>query len=297
MVAPMRRTALVLSLLTATTACVPETPPKSAEPTTSDDAKAQKDVRPLERTPELAASLEAHLAAESVDGVIAILDTNDGKLQCSDLARCQKAYRPASTFKIPHTLAALEEGVLENADSPMKWDGKEYTVDDWNQDHTLKSAMATSCVPCFQAVARKLGDERERAWLEKFEYGNRDASGALDLFWLEGGLRITPIEQLDFLYRLDRAELPVKETSRATTLEVITKSETDTYTLRAKTGAACDPTTGWYVGYLESGPRRTYIAVALEGRREGADAAVDVNAARTLVALRALREVTGLRID
>lgn len=291
----MRRTALFFSLLAATTACVPEAPPKAVESKPGEEAP--KDVRPLERSPELAESLEAHLVAESVDGVIALLDTNDGKLRCSNLERCKKEYRPASTFKIAHSLAALDEGVLESADSEMKWDGKEYTVEDWNQDHTLKSAMAVSCVPCFQEVARKLGDERERAWLEKLEYGNRDASGALDMFWLEGGLRITPIQQIDFLYRLDRAELPVKESSRATTLEIITKSQTDTYTLRAKTGAACDPTTGWYVGYLESGPRRVYFAVALEGRREGADAAVDVNGARPLVALRALREVTGLRID
>lgn len=257
-----------------------------------------KDLRPRDRMSVLDEVLEAHLIAESVEGVIAILDTNDGKLRCSNLERCQKQYSPASTFKIAHTLAALEEGVLENADSPMKWDGKEYTVEEWNEDHTLKSAMNVSCVPCFQSVARTLGEERERAWLEKLDYGNRDASGPLDLFWLEdGGLRISPIEQIDFLYRLDRGELPVKESSRKTTLDVLVKSETDTYTLRAKTGAACDPTTGWYVGYLESGTRRVYVAVALEGKREGADVAVEVNAARPLVALRALRDVTGLRID
>ncbi|OQX67998.1 MAG: hypothetical protein B6A08_12505 [Sorangiineae bacterium NIC37A_2] len=294
----MRRLALLLSLVTTATACVPEAPPKTAETKAEEPNAEVKDVRPRDREPVLDEVLEAHLIAESVDGVIAILDTNDGKLRCSNLERCQKQYVPASTFKIAHTLAALEEGVLESADSPMKWDGKEYTVEAWNQDHTLKSAMEVSCAPCFQSVARTLGEERERAWLEKLEYGNKDGSGPLDLFWLEGGgLRISPIEQIDFLYRLDRGELPVKDSSRQTTLDVLVKSETDTYTLRAKTGAACDPTTGWYVGYLESGARRVYIAVALEGKREDADAAVELNAARPLVALRALRDVTGLRID
>ncbi len=294
----MRWFALLFPLVTTATACVPEAPPKAAEPGTEDPKAEVKDVRPRDREPVLDEVLEAHLIAESVDGVIAILDTNDGKLRCSNLERCQKQYSPASTFKIAHTLAALEEGILENADSPMKWDGKEYTVEDWNQDHTLKSAMNVSCAPCFQGVARTLGEERERAWLENLDYGNKSASGPLDRFWLEGGgLRISPIEQIDFLYRLDRAELPVKDSSRQTTLDVLVKSETDTYTLRAKTGAACDPVTGWYVGYLESGTRRVYVAVALEGKREGADAAVELNAARPLVALRALRDVTGLRID
>jgi len=279
-------------------ACTPTSPAEAPDVTTpSPDAPGATIKRPQDAELVHDEGLEAHLIAESVSGVIAVYDTNEGKLRCSNPELCKKGYLPASTFKIPHTLAALEEHVVDNADTELKWDGKTYTVEAWNQDHTLRSAMETSCVPCYQSIAKKLGDEREKAWVEKLEYGNKDTSGGLEKFWLEGGLRVTPIEQVDFLYRLDKAELPVSEASRSTTLSIITQSQTDIYTLRGKTGSACDPLVGWYVGYIESGARRVFVAVALDGMREGADAAVSVTAARSPVAKRVLRSVTGLRID
>jgi beta-lactamase class D len=298
MVRPMRGRLPWLPAFFLIWACTPPGPAEAPEvETPSTEAPDAAHKRPKDAPLLHDESLEAHLIAESVNGVIAVYDTEDGQLRCSNPELCKKGYRPASTFKIPHTLAALEEHVVENADSTLKWDGKTYTVDAWNQDHTLRSAMDVSCVPCYQGIARKLGDEREKAWLEKLAYGNKDSSGGLDKFWLEGGLRITPIEQVDFLYQLDRSELPVSEASRNVTLDIITQSQTDTFVLRGKTGSACDPLTGWYVGYLESGARRVFVAVALESKREGADAAVSVTAARVPVALRVLRSVTGLRID
>jgi beta-lactamase class D len=294
---PMRASFAVLSALLLAAACVPPGQAEAPEPEAPKAKVEAKPLRPKDRAAVQDGALEAHLAAESVNGVVAVLDSLTGELRCSNVDLCKKAFLPASTFKIAHTLAALEEHVVENAESPFKWDGKKYSVEAWNQDHTLRSAMADSCVPCYQGIARTLGEEREKAWLEKLDYGNHSVSGGLDLFWLEGGLRVTPIEQIDFLYRLDRAELPVSEASRKVTLDIITKSQTDTYVLRGKTGSACSPLTGWYVGYLESGDRRVYVAVLLDGKRSGADAAVSVSAAREPVALRALRAVTGLRID
>jgi beta-lactamase class D len=293
----MRLLVPLLSATLLTAACVP---PGSAEAPEVEAPKTdlpKKPERPKNLSVVTDGSLGAHLAAESVSGVIAVLDSADGKLRCNNADLCNKGLLPASTFKIAHTLAALEEHVVENAESPLKWDGKTYTMDAWNQDHTLRTAIADSCVPCYQSIARSLGEEREKAWLEKLDYGNRSASGGLEMFWLEGGLRVTPVEQIDFLYRLDRAELPVSATSRQVTLDIITKSHTDTYVLRAKTGSACNPVTGWYVGYLESGDRRVYVAVALDGKTPDADAAVSVTAAREPVALRVLRSITGLRID
>jgi beta-lactamase class D len=293
----MRAFLPAFSALLLSVACVPPGPveaPEVKEPTVEPPKKPE---RPKKLAVETDESLLSHLVAESVSGVVAVLDTQDGKLRCSNAELCNKGFLPASTFKIAHTLAALEEKVVENAESPMKWDGKTYTVEAWNQDHTLRSAMADSCVPCYQAIARTLGEERERAWLEKLDYGNHNASGGLETFWLEGELRVTPVEQIDFLYRLDHGELPVSEASRSVTLDILKKSQTDTYVLRGKTGSACNPLTGWYVGYLESGERRVYVAVALDGKRPDADAAVSVSAAREPVALRVLRAVSGLRID
>lgn len=295
MVATMRSLASLFPLLLLTAAaCVPQ-PAEAPEPEPAPTPKGP--ARPAEQTPELDASLQGFLRAESVTGVVALFDSADEKLRCSDLARCKKGYLPASTFKIAHTLIGVEEGKIESAETPFKWDGIEYTVQDWNQDHTLRTAMQVSCVPCYQSLARSIGEEKEKAWLAKLGYGNAQVTGGVDKFWLEGGLRITPIEQIDFVWRLDHGELPVSEKARGITLDVLTVSQNDSYTLRAKTGRACDPDTGWYVGYLESGERKVFFAVTIDGLDSGADPAVDLGSARTSVALAALRSATGLRID
>src|SRR5690606_4045077 len=53
-------------------------------------------------------ALAAHLERERVTGVIALFDTANGRTQCSDRERCARAYLPASTFKIPSSVIALE---------------------------------------------------------------------------------------------------------------------------------------------------------------------------------------------
>jgi len=69
----------------------------------------------------------------------------------------------------------------------------------WNQDQDMKSAIGNSTVWFYQELARRIGQERMQHYLELARYGNRDMSGGIDQFWLEGGLTITPKEQIAFL--------------------------------------------------------------------------------------------------
>ncbi len=153
---------------------------------------------------------------------MALFDTRDGKLACSDAARCERGYIPASTFKIANTIIGLETGVVTDADSPLPWDGKQYENPDWNRDHTLRSAVQVSCVPCFQSIARKVGEAQMKDWVSRLDYGNRDIGGKIDTFWLAGALRISPLQQIDFLRRLDGGKLPIQERTLDTVRDVIT---------------------------------------------------------------------------
>src|SRR4051812_3938918 len=78
--------------------------------------------------PELAKEFEA----ERVTGTIALFDSRDGVLACSDLKRCQTRVTPASTFKIPHSLVALESGLVEGPDTVLPWDQQSYANEAWN---------------------------------------------------------------------------------------------------------------------------------------------------------------------
>ena len=47
---------------------------------------------------------------------------------------------PASTFKIPNTLIALNEGTV-NANSIILWDKTDKGMEPWNKNQTLESAF------------------------------------------------------------------------------------------------------------------------------------------------------------
>ncbi len=238
---------------------------------------------PRER-PELA----EHLKAEGLTGVIALAD-GDGSPVCSDVRKCTRRYLPASTFKIANAMIGLETGVVSDPESKLPWDGKEYSNPDWNRDHTLRSAVQVSCFPCFQQIARAVGEPRMREWLDKLNYGNHDMSGGLDRFWLMGGLRISPLEQVEFLRRFARGELPISGRTAEYVRDLITLDVATGYVLYGKTGSAAPPEyeleIGWLVGFVEQGVRRVYFATLIDGHGEG----VDVKSARRRATERVLR--------
>jgi len=121
---------------------------------------------------------------------------------------CDRRTLPASTFKIPHALIALDTGVVTPA-TVMKWDGRPKDFKVWERDHTLDSAIKWSVVWFFQRAARSIGRARELEHLRAFAYGSQTFSGAVDMFWLNGDLTISPREQVAFLRRMFAYALPI----------------------------------------------------------------------------------------
>ena len=221
--------------------------------------------------PELVKELEA----AHVTGTIAIYDTQDGVLGCSDVKKCQEAVTPASTFKIAHSMIALETGIVEGPDTVLPWDHQQYTNENWNQDLKFRDAFRLSCLPCYRAIARKVGEAGEREWVTKLGYGNQDVSGGVDKFWMWGGLRISAVEQIDFLRRFDANKLPISERTADLVRDIMTLDVTEKYVLRGKTGSAGPPDElrelYWFVGWLELGERRVFFATLLDGHASDVD--------------------------
>jgi beta-lactamase class D len=99
-----------------------------------------------------------------------------GQMRREPSSGCATRMTPASTFKIPHALAALDAGVLSGPDAAMSYDGSSVAWPSWQRDHTLASAMHSSVLWYFQRLAQRLGPDRERDYLRRFDYGNQDAS-------------------------------------------------------------------------------------------------------------------------
>ena len=208
-------------------------------------------------------------------GTFAVLDLAGGRIVVSDRERADAAFLPASTFKIPNSLIALETGVATDADNPtFPWDRVTREFDTWNQDHTLRSAIKASSVPTYQEIARRIGPERTQQYVDAFNYGNRDISGApIDMFWLEGNLRISAFQQIDFLTKLYRGELPASKQNQEIVREIMYLETSELGTVRGKTGAVgitaapgTKATMGWLVGWLEHATKAYVFAMNIDVR-------------------------------
>ena len=112
------------------------------------------------------------------DGTFVCYQPEGYNIIASDKVRSAEPKLPASTYKIPHSVIALETGVVADPDGDIfKWDGVTRPIAAWNRDHTLRSAIAASAVPVYQQIARRIGAERMKKYLDLLEYGNRDIGG------------------------------------------------------------------------------------------------------------------------
>lgn len=184
-----------------------------------------------------------------VEGSFLIYDLNENKFTGYNQERLQQAFLPASTFKIFNSLVALETEVIPDENEIFKWDGTEYQVKNWNRDHNLRSAIKYSAVWFYQELARRIGQNRMQHYIDLVEYGNQNISGGIDNFWLDGGLRISSFEQISFLKKLYKNDLPFTQQNINIVKDILIIEKTENYTLRAKTGWTQQ--IGWFVGYLE----------------------------------------------
>lgn len=214
-------------------------------------------------------------AAESLAGTIAVLDERTGMHGAYDPARAGRRYLPASTFKIPHALFALDAGIVKDEFEVFPWDSTRGPFDSWNRDQDLRSSMSRSVVWVYQRFARTLGEKRERAYLERVGYGNADPGGGVDRFWLEGALRISAIEQIEFLRRLRRNELPFEREHQRLVKDVMIVDARREWILRGKTGWTTrtgEPDLGWFVGWVERQEGTVFFALNVDMPRGLADA-------------------------
>ncbi len=193
---------------------------------------------------------------------VMVVRLSDGQSWQSNPARSQRRFSPASTSKIPHSLIALEAG-LAAPSTIFEWDGVPRFIRAWNKDHSLASAFQNSVVWVYQRIAETAGTSVMSKWLAHFEYGNMDVGtpDRLTSYWLDNTLRISVIEQIEFLTRLSRYELSLSDATYAAARDLMISDEDANWVMRSKTGwfhSDVEMDIGWHVGWLEC-PEETYV--------------------------------------
>lgn len=199
-------------------------------------------------------------ADADVTGTFALLDVSERRLTVVNRERAMNPAVPASTFKIPHSLIALETAAVQDVDEIVPYGGRPQPFPQWERDMSLRDALPASNAAIYQELARRIGPEQERAWLKRLDYGNQEIGSAHDRFWLDGPLKISPVEQTLFLHRFAERTLPVTGAHMNAVAELLRMPTDGPATLYGKTGLIfqTDPQLGWWVGWVERPDGRLY---------------------------------------
>lgn len=189
-------------------------------------------------------------------GTMVVLDqrSEDAKLQVFNEARAATRLSPASTYKLPHTLFALDSGEIADEFQVFEWDSVVRSYAPQNQDQDLRAAIRNSALWVFEIIAKGIGEARAREYLELIGYGNADPSTSAGAYWVEGALAISAEEQVDFLRRLFYNDLPFAKEHLLLLKDAMIIEAGRDWILRGKTGY--QGSHGWWVGWVDwpSGP-------------------------------------------
>lgn len=192
--------------------------------------------------------------------------------------RCSQRIAANSTFKVPLSLMAFDDGLIKQ-DTNFKWNGEKQFLATHESDHTPATWMQHSVVWVSQELAPKLGADKMKQYLAAFHYGNQDISGdagknnGLTHSWLGSSLKISGQEQLDFLNAMLNNQLGVKQ-------EAINDTKSNMHLGKLESGAELYGKTGsgrngrnerlenpskkrdgWFVGFVEK-DNNQYIFVS-----------------------------------
>jgi bla regulator protein BlaR1 len=212
----------------------------------------------------------------------AIVDAHTGASLWQQ-GRCNQRVTPASTFNIVVSLMGFDAGILRDAHSPRLPFKAGYA--DWNESWRTATDPASwithSTVWYAQQVTSQLGAARLAQYLEKFDYGNRDASGdpgrnnGVTASWIASSLQISPDEQVAFLRKIVNRTLPVSAHAYDVTATLLALPlDTGGWRVYGKTGTAFPVGAngkedkahayGWFVGWARKGQRTVVFARLLQ---------------------------------
>ena len=214
--------------------------------------------------------LETYFDSNNVEGCFALYDNSQNKFTIYNLERYRdSAYLPASTFKIVNSLIALKTGKVFDEKEVIKWDGKQRSNAQWNQDLSLEQAFKFSSASHYQEIAKRIGPDTMQIWLDSLEYGNRKIS-KIDSFWLDNSLKITPDEQLGLVKKLYFEQLPIDKRPQRIVKQLMLFEDNTNYKLSYKTGWGFKENgngLGWIVGWIEENKRPYFFVLNVEGPR------------------------------
>src|SRR6185312_16385274 len=200
--------------------------------------------------------LKKYFDSAHVDGSFSFLNNQLGDITVYNMKLDTERLSPGTSFKILNTLIGVQSGKITNENTTITNSGT-------NKSVSLKEAFNNSSVPYFQSLVRQIGRDTMKFWVDFISYGNKNINGALDSFWLNNSLKISPDEQLGLMSKIYFDQLPFQKYAQQMVESLMLKENNTLYKLSYATGTGVDEKNnsfGWTLGWVEEN-RHVYFFV------------------------------------
>lgn len=244
--------------------------------------------------------LKKYFDEHKVDGCFTMYDNSNGQVTVYNLGLDTSRFLPASTFKIVNSLVGLQTGKILSDTMSIAWDGVQRKYPDgsdaveWNKTLNFNEAFRASAVPYFQEVARRIGYDTMRMWIDTLGYGNKMMSKNIDSFWLDNSLKISPDEQLGLVKKLYFDQLPFRKAVQQSVKNAMQQEQNSAYSMSYKTGWGHDEknvSTGWLTGWVEENNHVYFFTTLVRSN----DPAYDMKDVRLDISKKILKELGVLK--
>lgn len=201
------------------------------------------------------------------EGSFVLYDLNGDTWKVYDMEQAALRTAPDSTYKIYDALFGLEEGVITPDDSFMAWDGTNHPFEAWNTNQDLLSAMQSSVNWYFEEIDRQIDAAAIEDYIRKIGYGNELVNANLPAYWMQGELKISPIEQVELLTALhnNRFDFALENINAVKNSIRLFSSEGKNFYGKTGTGRVDgQDVNGWFIGYMETAGNTYFFAANIQ---------------------------------
>lgn len=194
-------------------------------------------------------------------GSFGLFDNGSGEFYIYNLAQFKdSSYAPASTFEIVNALVGIETGKIVDEKMMLSVDS--------SGPIRMDSAFKQTSMPYFMEVARRIGKDTMQQFLDTLQYGTKNMGTAIDSFWYNNKLVITPDEQLGLVKKLYFGQLPFQKRSQEMVKLLMLQTANTNYKLSYKTGVGYKQNgkaVGWIIGWIEENKHPYFFVLQTEG--------------------------------
>ena len=213
--------------------------------------------------------LKKYFDAKNADGCFTMLDNGTGKITVYNMGMDTTRVVPGGTFNIVTSLIGLETGKIPDEKMVIKWDGTKHSQNDWNQDLDLKQAFKFNAEPYFSEVARRVGPDSMKLYVDSIAYGNKNFNIPTDSTWPDIHLKISPDEQLGLVKKLFFDQLPFRKSAQQTIRNMMLQVDNTAYKLSYATGEGLDQNNnsiGWLIGWVQENGHVFFFVTLLKSK-------------------------------